>query len=245
MRRAGGWIGRVTAWLVILGVFAVLAVAVVVPRVAGGTPYTVLTGSMRPSYPPGTLVVVKPVDADEIEVGDVITFQRKSGESAVVTHRVTAVAVGLDGKARFTTQGDDNQTPDKEPVEPVQVRGRLWYSIPFLGYVNAVLTGKQRQYAVYGVATLLVGYAAFMFVGAIRDQRRGRRRAGETVMAGIAMEAAPATRPSGPPAEYAPPSERRHRQSLPIGGAVGGAVLLVLLIRLTRHRRRRSDRSTG
>ncbi len=77
---------------------AVIAVAVVVPRLAGARPYVVLTGSMRPGMPPGTLVVVRPVDPRSIGVGDVITYQVASGEPDVVTHRV--VAQGLDRRGR-------------------------------------------------------------------------------------------------------------------------------------------------
>ncbi|GAA4099459.1 signal peptidase I [Nocardioides kongjuensis] len=168
------WIRQVVAWLVIIGVVVVLAAAVVVPRLAGATPYTVLTGSMRPDRPPGTLVVVRPVDPDDLAVGDVVTYQLESGEATVVTHRIVAIGNQLDGDLVLTTQGDANDVPDREPVKPVQVRGRLWYSIPYLGYVNNALSGKQRQVAVLVVSTGLVGYAAFMFVGAVRDRRRGR-----------------------------------------------------------------------
>ncbi len=154
----------------ILGVVLILAAAVLVPRLAGGTPYTVLTGSMRPHYPPGTLVVVKPEDS--YGIGDVVTYQLESGKATVVTHRIVSVGSTLDGETTYTAQGDANNAPDREPVKPVQVRGRLWYSVPYLGYVNNALTGKQRQSAVLVVSAGLVGYAVFMFVGAIRDRRR-------------------------------------------------------------------------
>lgn len=173
MRGPLAWVGQVLAWLVILGVVAVLAVAVVVPRVAGATPYTILTGSMQPDRPPGTLVVVRPVDPDRIGIGSVITYQLESGEAAVVTHRVVAQGVSGTGETTWQTQGDANDTPDQEPVRPVQVRGEVWYSVPYLGRLTNLLSGRERQMAVYVVAALLVGYAAFMFTGALRE--RGRR----------------------------------------------------------------------
>lgn len=71
-------------------------------------------------------MVVRPVDADEIRVGDVITYQLASGRSTVVTHRVVSIGTRLDGTPVFTTQGDANDTADEEVVRPVQVRGRLW-----------------------------------------------------------------------------------------------------------------------
>jgi signal peptidase I len=163
---------RVVAWLVIVASIAVLTVAVALPRVAGATPYTVLTGSMTPAYPPGTLVVVRPVDPDQIAVGDVVTYQLRSGEPTVVTHRV--VSVGVDtttGEPVFRTQGDANASPDLEPVQPVQVRGRLWYAVPHLGRVSAWLTGRQRQLLVDLVAALLLGYAGAQVLRSVRHRR--------------------------------------------------------------------------
>jgi signal peptidase len=174
LRGSLSWFGQVLAWLVILGVAAILTVAVLGPRLSGATPYTVLTGSMRPSYPPGTLVVVKPVDADRIRVGDVITYQLESGKPAVATHRVTEISHNLAGETRFTTQGDANESPDADPVRPVQVRGQLWYAVPYLGYVNNVITASQRRWAILIVAVGLLGYAAAMFVAAFGERRRPR-----------------------------------------------------------------------
>ena len=40
---------RAVSWVVLLGATALVTLAVLVPRVAGATPYTVLTGSMSPA----------------------------------------------------------------------------------------------------------------------------------------------------------------------------------------------------
>ena len=85
-----GWCRRLAAWLVVGASLAALVVGVLLPRMAGATPYTVLTGSMTPNLPPGTLVVVRPVDAGTIGTDSVITYQLASGEPEVVTHRVVA-----------------------------------------------------------------------------------------------------------------------------------------------------------
>lgn len=181
MRPVAAWFGQVAAWAVIVAVVAVLSVAVLVPRIAGATPYTILTGSMRPSLPPGSLVVVKPIDADDIRTGDVITYQLESGKRRVVTHRVTNVGQSLRGDIIFTTQGDANNVADALPVMPVQVKGKLWYSAPYLGRVNNVLTGSQRQLATYGAAMLLALYAAYMFISPVRDRRKGKHDSSEEV----------------------------------------------------------------
>lgn len=177
VRIVGGWAVHVVAWAVILLAVAVLAVAVLVPRVTGATPYTILTASMRPQLPPGTLVVVRPVRPERLGVGDVVTYQLRSGEPEVVTHRIRQVDVGLDGSLSFQTQGDANDSPDRDRVLPAQVRGRVWYAVPLLGRLNTLMTGRQHQVAVDGAAAVLIGYALVMFAGSLRDRRRGRRSA--------------------------------------------------------------------
>lgn len=163
---------RVLAWVVILAATVALCAAVLVPRVAGATPYAVLTGSMRPDLPPGELVVVRPVAEKDLAIGAVVTYQLVSGEPAVVTHRV--VAVGYDGRGdlRLRTQGDANEVPDAAWVRPEQVRGELWYSVPLLGYAQTWLSGQEHERLVELTAAGLIGYAAWMFVGAAYARRR-------------------------------------------------------------------------
>lgn len=171
MRTVVDVVGRTLVWLVTLGALAVITVAVLVPRVAGATPYTILTGSMRPQMPPGTLVVVKPVDPAQLAEGDVVTLQLESGEGQYVTHRIVSVEHRLDGELRFVTQGDANDVADEDLRRPEQVRGERWYSVPYLGYVSTVLTGQQRGTAVTAVASGLLLYAAWMVGGLVRDRR--------------------------------------------------------------------------
>lgn len=235
----------------ILGVVVVLAVAVLIPRLAGASPYTVLTGSMRPDYPPGTLVVAKPAPIDEISIGDVITYQRESGKASVVTHRVIAVSTRLDGEIQLTTQGDANDVPDQEPVEEVQVRGKLWYAVPKLGYVNNALSGAQRQTAVWIVSALLIGYAAFMLVGAMRDRRRGRH-SGETEAA-IAAPTATENTPTNLNTLKTPPTTEEQAVEHPVAtssrpGAgldprLLASVAIVMLAVFIAYKHRRSRRS--
>lgn len=177
MRRLGrvlAWVGHLLSWVVVLGVAALVTVAVLVPRIGGATPYTVLTGSMRPTMPPGTMVVVRPTPADQVRVGDVVTYQLRSGEPEVVTHRVIAIGIDGTGHPIFRTQGDANDAPDAAWVRSVQVKGVRWYAVPQLGRVSNLLNGAERQ-VVLGVAVSgLLAYAAFMFGSDLRDRRRRR-----------------------------------------------------------------------
>ena len=162
------------SWLFLFAAVSLLAAVVVVPRLAGATPYTILTSSMRPHMPPGTLVVAKTVDPATLHTGDVITYQLRSGQPDVVTHRI--VGVGQDGRGErlFTMKGDNNPTTDPAPARAVQIRGKVWYSVPYVGYLNQVITGRQHIIAVYVVAGLLLAYALFMTLSSVRDRRQAR-----------------------------------------------------------------------
>ncbi len=171
------WVRQVLSWTCLLAVLGLLAAMVVLPKTLGSGAYTVLTGSMQPGMPPGSLVVTRNADAGELRIGDAITYQIRSGEPAVITHRIIARTSGSNG-VTFTTQGDASPVPDAEQVRPEQIRGVVWYSIPFAGYVNGWLTGEQRIWAVGTAVVLLFGYTASMFTGAAVERARKRSAAG-------------------------------------------------------------------
>jgi signal peptidase len=159
-------------WTVIAVILGLIVIAVLIPRIGGGTPYTVQTGSMRPTLPPGTLVVVRPVPIDEIGIGDVITYQLKPGRPEVVTHRVVSVGDNAGHGRVVHTKGDANNAADASWVIAKQVRGRYWYAVPYVGRVTNILTNAQRQSALLVIVIGLLGYAGLMFVQDMRDRRR-------------------------------------------------------------------------
>lgn len=163
------------SWALLILVAALAVVVVVVPAVTGSHPYTILTGSMEPRYPPGTLVVVKDVDPADIAIGDVITYQLHSGQPEVVTHRVVAVQIDASGELTFITQGDANNSADAEPVRAVQVVGRLWYAVPYIGWINNVVTGSMRAWLIPAAAAGLLLYGAVLLVQGWRERRLTRR----------------------------------------------------------------------
>jgi signal peptidase len=160
----------------LLVVLALAVVLVVVPKATGSTPLTVLTSSMEPSLPPGTLLVVRPTPVEEIRVGDVMTYQIESGRPEVISHRVTEIVSSSDGTTSFITKGDNNDAPDDEAVLPVQVKGTLWYSVPVLGFVNQAVNGQARAWIVPLLAVALFGYAGYMIVSGLVSHRSERRR---------------------------------------------------------------------
>ena len=161
------------------GIFALTlglaALVIGAPAAVGGMPLTVLSASMEPVYSPGDLIVVKPTPAQNIQVGDVITYQVRSDDPTRITHRVTARSTTTNGTTTFRTQGDANTAPDDTLVTEIQVLGTVWYHIPRLGWITTVLTGNIRTWLIPAVATALFLYAAATFTSWARDRTRASK----------------------------------------------------------------------
>ncbi|MFZ6990288.1 signal peptidase I [Curtobacterium sp. RRHDQ66] len=169
-------LGLSTGMLVVVAGLAV--VLIVIPKATGSTPLTVLTQSMEPTLPPGTLLVVRPTPLEDIRIGDVVTYQIVSGQPAVISHRVVAVESSSAGARTFVLKGDNNAEPDSSPVTAAQVRGVVWYSIPEVGYVNQLVNGS-RGWLIPVVAGILLAYSAVMItIGVTSSARRRRSRGG-------------------------------------------------------------------
>ncbi len=110
---------------------ALLAVSGIVLLVCGFglydlRPYVVLSGSMEPDYPTGSVILTN-TTPDEIGTQDVITY-RTGGQ--LITHRV--VRMNEEG---YVTKGDNNPTEDPGTVSPDQVVGKVISCIPYVGYL--------------------------------------------------------------------------------------------------------------
>ncbi|MEV0355867.1 signal peptidase I [Nocardia sp. NPDC050697] len=172
---AGWWLKSVLTWVLLFALVGLLVVTIVLPLAVGGHRFTILTGSMRPTYPPGTLVVVRPEEPVELAVGTPITYQLRSGAPEVVTHRIVQIRRNADGEIGFVTRGDANPVDDEQIVRPEQIRGAVWYSIPYLGYLNNWFSGSKRTYTIAVLIVLLGGYALFALATDTRDRLRAKR----------------------------------------------------------------------
>lgn len=177
MRGAVRFVSGALAALVVVVAGAALLAGLVVPRLAGATTYTVTSASMTPALPVGSLVVVRP--RDTVALGDVITYQQRSGTAPVVTHRVVGTGISPDGRLGYTTRGDANEIDDANVVRPEQVRGVVWYHVPYLGRLSALVSGSQRQVVATALAAVLVGYALWQLLQ-MRREGRGTRPRRET-----------------------------------------------------------------
>ncbi|TCK24263.1 signal peptidase [Pseudonocardia endophytica] len=151
LRRFLAWLGS----LVLLAAVALALAVAVVPAAVGGSALTIESPSMSPTFPVGTLVVIRPRPIDGIRIGDVVSFTDRdpaTGATRTVTHRV----IGVDPGPLFRTKGDANPSPDRTPVQATQVRGVEWYAIPFVGEWGSKVRSGPGLLLTAGAALLVV-----------------------------------------------------------------------------------------
>lgn len=98
------------------------------------TTYAVVSGSMAPIIPVGTLALVSQKAATQLTQGDVIAFPEPGNPKRIVLHRVTGQATS-GTITEFKTKGDANQSEDPWSIPSDQVRGKMISMIPMLGYL--------------------------------------------------------------------------------------------------------------
>ncbi|MBA7679779.1 Signal peptidase I W [subsurface metagenome] len=128
--------------------------------------------SMEPAMKTGSVAVIQPVAPQDIQVGDIITYKWLGSSSRLSTHRVVEV-MNNDGSLMFTTKGDANEKADLRPVPPEDVVGRLWISVPYMGYAMDYMKTPLGFGLVVGIpAALIIGIESRNIFLAVKDLRR-------------------------------------------------------------------------
>ncbi|MBC8501815.1 MAG: signal peptidase I [Nitrosopumilus sp.] len=107
----------------------------------GGPFYVVVSGSMIPVLQVYDIIVIQGHDTfEEVEIGDIIVFDRPSDHNRVIVHRV--VSITNEDPKTIRTQGDANpgSIPGTDfPITEEEYIGKVAYIIPQLGYVTQIL----------------------------------------------------------------------------------------------------------
>lgn len=148
------------------------------PRLAGYRTLTVLSGSMRPLYDPGDLIVVTPEPVDALRAGQVVSYRIPVGDHHVITHRVIRV-VSSGRRPVVITKGDANGAPD--PWRARLEGGPLWryrFTVPWLGWLIAWLRSPLLRTACVLVLPAAIALLALAQIWQLRlPSLRGRTRA--------------------------------------------------------------------
>jgi len=153
------WLRRVID-LGLIALIVVVLLGVAVGKLApltGRQSIAIGGSSMEPAVPLGAAVVVSPVPASSLAVGDVVSLQVGAAH-AVFTHRIVALVDREDGRW-VRTKGDANRDPDPELVPASAIIGRVDAVIPALGYLLALLSLPIGVLFVIGLAATLVAIA--------------------------------------------------------------------------------------
>lgn len=136
---------------ILIAALAIIAGLLILPRCFGCQSMAVLSGSMEPEISVGSIVFVKEVEPETLEVGDVITYQIGSG--TMVTHRIQEVLADEDA---FITKGDANEVEDGAPVIYSSIVGKEVFHIPYLGYVSIYAQTPIGIMAICGLVIVLI-----------------------------------------------------------------------------------------
>ena len=141
---------------VLVALVVIVALLLVGARLIGLQVFTVLSGSMEPTYHVGSLIYVKDVDPFELESGDVITFMLD--ENTVATHRIVEVVPDEedDSVVRFRTKGDANESVDGSLVHYKNVIGSPVFTIPYLGYAVSYIQNPPGTYVAISAGAILL-----------------------------------------------------------------------------------------
>ena len=152
----------------ILIVVIVACLPLTVPRLLGYDIFSVVSGSMEPAIPVGSVVFVEPAAPENVEAEDVIAFWR---DGSVVTHRVleNRFVVG-----EFVTKGDANEQEDINPTPYNALIGRVKLHVPVMGALLTLLASTVGK--LYLLCLAACGVMFNILAGRIRARRRESRR---------------------------------------------------------------------
>ena len=135
---------------VIMAAVILLYAVLTVPGLLGYNSYSIVSGSMEPEIPVGSLVFSRWEDPAILVKGDVVVFM---GGSTPVTHRVQE---NRPGERLLVTKGDANAMEDPANVHYSAVLGRVIFSVPRAGDLALILSSSSGKIGA-GCALLAAG----------------------------------------------------------------------------------------
>lgn len=191
---------RLISYILLGAALAFTCVAIIIPKVAGAIPVTILSDSMAPAMPVGSLAMIRPNspldqaalttrNPDEIRKasdystlgnGDIVAYQPDPKNPTLIIHRIVKMTAHGNGVMEYLTKGDNNSVPDRDSVFDFQIRGTVWYHLPPpIGTINTWLNHDTTNHMIAIVIIAAVGYfwALMQFIMPARARRRELRRA--------------------------------------------------------------------
>jgi signal peptidase len=139
-------------WSALTLVLAFFVLIGLIPKLGWYRPLTVLSASMRPTFSPGDLIIVRPEPLKNLRVGQVLSYYIPIAGHPLETHRVIRILHGGPNPV-VQTKGDANNWHD--PWTAVLHGGPAWklsLVIPYAGYLVNTLRNHRLHIAAVVIA---------------------------------------------------------------------------------------------
>jgi signal peptidase I len=150
-------------------IIATAAIVVAILSVRGSLPFMPIYGSsMEPTLTSGSLLMIDPIDPQDIKIGDIIVFnvppmvREFYNYPPTVSHRV--IEVMTVPSLGFRTKGD-NTGEDPFTIRAEDIRGTVGKQIPYLGL--PLLFFQSTQGMIFAIIALIL-LAFFLYGGELR-----------------------------------------------------------------------------
>ncbi|MDO4341773.1 MAG: signal peptidase I [bacterium] len=152
-------IAKIIIYVILIALLFVIVVQKVSKNnlsIGGIKIFTVITGSMKPEYVEGDMLVSKVVDPSTIKIGDNVVYHGEKGDMAglTVTHKVIDIRKE-NGKYFFKTKGTSNEIEDPE-ISESQLYGKIIYKMGFLSFLSRIMLNIYVYYTLVTIMGLLV-----------------------------------------------------------------------------------------
>lgn len=141
------------------------------PDFFGYKSFVIMSGSMEPTIKKGDAILVKEVPENEIRIHDIISFTTQNKTN--VTHRIIGIAEE-NGKRKYTTKGDNNNTEDKERITYEQMDGKYQFKMSQFGVVINILKSKLTLIVLILIIILIACYKSR--IKKRKEQRKEKRK---------------------------------------------------------------------
>ena len=182
MRRTLSIVGNIIFVAVVLYLcyFIILAAQNQSPSVFGYRMLRVMSDSMEPVFGSGECIIVKAVEQEEIEIGDIVTFVSPdpSLNGSFNTHRIIDIAPDrTTGQLIYYTKGDNNTWDDDYTIYYEDIVGKYIDKLPYGTAVSKFLeklSNQEYYFAIVMIPIILCFLSCILQF--MREVRRRRRR---------------------------------------------------------------------
>ena len=154
----------IAAALSLVGIFCCIVVGLVV---TGHHLEEVVTGSMQPTIPIGSLVVTERIPTSQLQAGNVMVFPDPNNTKLTIVHRIIWLSHDQSGDVLVRTKGDYNALPDSWTMkrQASADADRVIEVIPGAGTV----AGYLQTIGFLGLVALIVGLVGYYGIRKVRQ----------------------------------------------------------------------------